>query len=152
MRKERQEREEKEEKEIIIPIPKNKSAVIIEDQEGVQIIWKDKEITWQTIQSSLQLKSDYIPIPFIPRNKVNHSEQKVNVLLKLINIRNYFGKPDNSHTGYYIHKTDCRDFIVLPTMNPYMCCIEPVVFLNKEHAEQAIKLLGDEIKYLFTPW
>lgn len=148
----KKEREEKEEKEIIIPIPENKRAVIIENQDGVQIIWQDKELTWGIIKETLQRNGNYILIPFIPRNKVNNSEQKVNVLLKLLNIRNYFGKPDNSHIGYYIHKKDCRDFIVLPTMNPYMCCIGPVVFLNKEHAEQAIKILGDEINILFTPW
>ena len=31
----KEKREEKEEKEIIIPVPKNKRAIIIENQEGV---------------------------------------------------------------------------------------------------------------------
>jgi hypothetical protein len=31
--------------------------------------------------------------------------------------------------------------------NPYR-----VVFKEKEHAEQAIKMLGDELKCLFEPW
>jgi hypothetical protein len=31
-------------------------------------------------------------------------------------------------------------------------CPEIVIFKEKEHAEQAIKMLGDELKYLFEPW
>ena len=29
---------------------------------------------------------------------------------------------------------------------------DEVVFAKKEHAEQAIKILGNELKYLFEPW
>lgn len=149
----KEKREEKEGKEIIIPIPKNKRAVIIENQEGVQIIWKDKEITWENIREELQANGTYIPIPFIPRNKVTNIEQKVNILLKLINIRNYFSKPDKSHTGYIIQKSNINNAItVTEFLMPYMLsCLWPV-FSKREHAEQALKILGDEINILFTPW
>lgn len=144
----KEKREEKEEKEIIIPIPKNKQAVIIENQEGVQIIWKEKELTWDIIKDTLKERKQYISLPYIADNNI---EQKANVLLKLVNIRNYFGKPDKSHTGYIIGRDINKNPIVTEFMVPYMCSYSWPVFAKREHAEQALKILGKEVKYLFLP-
>ena len=145
----KEKREEKEGKEIVISIPKNKRAVIIEDQEGVQIIWKEKELTWDIIKDTLKEKEQYISLPYIADND---TEQKANVLLKLINIRNYFGKPDKSHKGYIIEKNINESIVVTEFLVPYMCSFSWPVFEKREHVEQALKILGEDVKYLFTPW
>ena len=36
--------------------------------------------------------------------------------------------------------------------NPYLDSLHEVVFAEKEHAQIAINILGDELKYLFEPW
>ena len=145
----KEKREEKEGKEIIIPIPKNKQAVIIENQEGIQIIWKEKELTWDIIKDTLKEKGQYIDLPYIV---TKDTERKTNLLVKLINIRNYFGKPDKSHTGYIIDRDIKENFVVTEFLAPYMCSYSWPVFAKREHAEQALKILGDKVKYLFTPW
>ena len=146
----KEKREEKGEKEIVIPIPKNKRAVIIEDQEGVQIIWKEKELTWDIIKEALKERGQFISLPYVVDN---NTEQKANVLLKLINIRNYFGAPGKSHPGYIIHKSNINNnIIVTKFLVPYMLSYSEIVFAESEHAEKALKILGEDAKYLFEPW
>jgi hypothetical protein len=146
----KEKREEKEGREIIIPIPKNKHAIIIENQDGVQIIWEEKELTWDIIKETLKERGELISLPYIADND---TEQKANVLLKLINIRNYFGKPSKSHTGYIIQKSNINDtFTIAEFLMPYMCSYSWPVFAKREHAEQALKILEEDVKYLFTPW
>ena len=145
----KEKREEKEKKEIIIPVPKNKRAIIIENQDGVQIIWQEKELTWDIIRETLKEKRQFIDLPYIV---TNDTERKTNLFIKLINIRNYFGKPDKSHTGYVIcHDNLNNPFIAQATL-PYILNWSKIAFEKKEHAEQALKILGKDIKYLSTPW
>jgi hypothetical protein len=114
------------------------------------VIWKEKELTWDIIKDTLKEKGQYIDLPYIV---TKDTERKTNLLVKLINIRNYFGKPDKSHTGYIIQKSNINSiFIITEFLMPYMCSYSWPVFAKKEHAEQALKILGEEIKYLFTPW
>ena len=75
--------------------------------------------------------------------------KKVEALRKLINIRNYFGKPtDDRGYGIFYHEYYKNYYVdIVGPFNPIQVC-----FSTKEHAEQAIKMLGDELKYLFEPW
>jgi hypothetical protein len=101
-------------------------------------------------KDTLKERKQFISFPYIA---VNDTEQKVNVLIKLINIRNYFGKPSKSHTGYIIQKSNINSiFIITEFLMPYMCSYSWPVFAKKEHAEQALKILGEDVKHLFTPW
>jgi len=74
--------------------------------------------------------------------------KKVEVLRKLTNIRNYFGgdKPTNMWT-----LTRDSALRVFPVLCPYKETCH-IYFDTREHAEQAIQMLGDELKYLFEPW
>lgn len=69
--------------------------------------------------------------------------KKVEVLRKLTNIRNYFGKPIDG-IGYMIIQSGVVQVATNYHNSP--------IFAKKEHAKQAIKMLGDELKYLFEPW
>ena len=64
----------------------------------------------------------------------------------------YFGKPDGTKCGYYIYKSDKCGFQIARTGYPNIYANGVVAFKEKEHVEQAIKMLGDELKYLFEPW
>lgn len=138
--------------QIKINIPEGKVPVIEQTDNGVVINWKDSELRYYQIYLSIYNDNKAI-IPI--RNNCTNSTNikflaKVNVLRKLINIRNYFGKPTNMSNGwsicyaalsnkFYVDKEYCE--------GPFK-----VIFAKKEHAEQAIKMLGDELKYLFEPW
>ena len=41
---------------------------------------------------------------------------------------------------------------VVPSSYPSRYASDIVVFAKKEHAQAAIDMLGDELKYLFEPW
>ena len=138
--------------QIKIDIPEGKVPVIEQTDNGVVINWKDSELRYDQIYLSIY-NDDKAIIPI--RNNCTNSTNikflaKANVLRKLINIRNYFGKPANMSNGwsicyvalsnkFYVDKEYCE--------GPFK-----VIFAKKEHAEQAIKMLGDELKYLFEPW
>ena len=146
-------------KKIEIDIPEGKVPVMEQTEKGVVITWKEKELTYEDVANKILDGPKHIPGCFY--NAVCDTTSstpfynKINVLRKLINIRNYFGKP----------KYFC-DGVVIKCINSY-CGVETgqfyfdkpdldslheVVFAKKEHAEQAIKMLGDELKYLFEPW
>lgn len=142
--------------QIKIDIPEGKVPVMEQTENGIVITWKKKELTYNDI-------SNYnwehgIQIGVLTSTVVNENttkfSKKVEVLRKLIMIRNYFGKCDKTKRGYHIcqnlnHYDYSYEFIVRE-----LCINDPheVVFAKKEHAEQAIKMLGDELKYLFEPW
>lgn len=134
-------------KKIEIDIPEGKVPVMEQTENGVIITWKEKELTYTELLDEFRNNLNCIHV-----NLINSSSQafhkKVEVLRKLINIRNYFGKPDkkNSDSGWVIciNGTAYRAIV---KQNPHV-----PVFAEKEHAEQAIKMLGDELKYLFEPW
>lgn len=146
------------ENKIIINIPEGKKPIVEENKNSVNITWVDKKLTYDDIVKKLQEKDEeqYIPkcryalsADYDGKMPADNFYDKVNVIRKLTNIRNYFGKPINDK-GYSIfyseyYKTFYVD-IVYPDSNIYVC------FRTKEHAEEAIRILGDEIKYLFQPW
>lgn len=145
--------------QIKIDIPEGKVPVMEQTESGVVITWKEKELTYKDIENKIILKNTsdciigYTPvIEDIKTLNCPHSDfyKKVEILRKLTNIRNYFGKPTNMSNGwsicyvalsnkFYVDKEYCE--------GPFK-----VIFAKKEHAEQAIKMLGDELKYLFEPW
>ena len=141
-------------KKIEIDIPEGKVPAMEQTENRVVITWKEKELTYPELLNEFRNNLNCIHV-----NLINSSSQafhkKVEVLRKLTNIRNYFGKPKHFCDG-----------IVIKCVNSY-CGVETgqlyfdkpdldnphqVIFAKKEHAEQAIKMLGDELKYLFEPW
>lgn len=137
-------------KKIEIDIPEGKVPVMEQTESGVIITWKEKELTYADIISKLVLHQNAIYEFW--SDKIHEGEsskfyKKVEVLRKLTNIRNYFGKPSNENDtcGWIIR----HDGTVCGAVTEYS---HLPVFLKKEHAEQAIKMLGDELKYLFEPW
>ena len=153
-------------KQIKIDMPEGKVPVIEQTEKGVVITWKEKELTYDDIVEILQkdVHNNYIENllsvgGFVATigsdsNDTNIFYKKVEVLRKLTNIRNYFGKCDKTKNGYHICKdTNCYDYSYKFIVREFCIC-DPheVVFAKREHAEQAIKMLGDELKYLFEPW
>ena len=133
--------------QITIDIPEGKVPVMEQTEKGVVITWKEHELTYTELLNEFRNN-----VNCIHTNFVNSASQafykKVEVLRKLTNIRNYFGKPSkkNNDSGWVIciNGTVYRAIV---EQNPHV-----PVFAEKEHAEQAIKILGDELKYLFEPW
>lgn len=133
--------------QVKINIPEGKVPVVEQTESGVVITWKEKELTYDDIESKLNCR---IPsCGFLPHAISIPFYKKVEVLRKLTNIRNYFGKSTNDKGyGIFYHEYYKRFYvdIVHPSNNVHVC------FSTKEHAEQAIKILGNELKYLFEPW
>jgi hypothetical protein len=150
--------------QIKIDIPEGKVPVVEQTEKGVVITWKEKELTYDDIVIILQkdLHNNYIENLLSlggfaatmgpDSSDTNIFYKKVEVLRKLINIRNYFGKPDGTKCEYYIYVTNKGEFKVASTAFTGIYTNSGVAFKEKEHAEQAIKMLGDELKYLFEPW
>ena len=134
--------------QIKIDVPEGKVPVMEQTENGVVITWKEKELTYDIIESKLNCR---IPsCGFLPNAISIPFYKKVEVLRKLTNIRNYFGgnKPTNS---WLISIDSAYKFYALENPRSYReSCF--IYFDTKEHAEQAIKMLGDELKYLFEPW
>ena len=144
---------DKKKDQITINIPEGKVPAMEQTENGIVIAWKEKELTYEDIMESMLPKLCILPFATPGSNTVNDAFfDKVNVLRKLTNIRNYFGKPNGTENGFYIYKFDKNEFKVAMTVLPANHSINFVVFAKKEHAEQAIKMLGDELKYLFEPW
>jgi hypothetical protein len=134
-------------KKIEIDIPEGKVPVMEQTEKGVVITWKEEELTYDIIESKLDC---CIPsFKFLPNLTSIPFYNKVEVLRKLTNIRNYFGKPtDGKGYGIFYHEYYKKFYVdVLGPFNPVHVC-----FSTKEQAEQAIKMIGDELKYLFEPW
>ena len=143
-------------KKIEINIPEGKIPVMEQTENGVVITWKEKELTYNDISNYIWEHGTQIGVltSTVVNENTTKFSKKVEVLRKLIMIRNYFGKCDKTKRGYHIyqnlnHYDYSYEFIVRE-----LCINDPheVVFAKKEHAEQAIKMLGDELKYLFEPW
>ena len=134
--------------QIKIDVPEGKVPVMEQTENGVVITWKEKELTYDIIESKLNCR---IPsCGFLPNAISIPFYKKVEVLRKLTNIRNYFGgnKPTNS---WLISIDSAYKFYAIENPRSYReSCF--IYFDTKEHAEQAIKMLGDELKYLFEPW
>jgi hypothetical protein len=137
-------------KKIEIDIPEGKVPVMEQTEKGVVITWKEKELTYGNIVASLCDKDQYIKSPqqYTSNRNTNKFNKKVEVLRKLINIRNYFGKPDENKPGWFVEINRKP----LKTLDQAKCYPRRVIFATKAHAQAAINMLGDELKYLFEPW
>jgi hypothetical protein len=133
--------------QIKINIPEGKVPVMEQTESGVVITWKEKELTYTELSDKFRNNLECIHSSLINLSS-KAFYKKVEVLRKLTNIRNYFGKPDPKEVlsvGWCIS-------VNLSVTSAMPAGFGNVVFLKKEHAEQAIKMLGDELKYLFEPW
>ena len=136
-------------KKIEIDIPEGKMPVMEQTEKGVVITWKEKELTYDDVCKELQKHRNIIGNP-IDNSLSDTFHKKVWTLRKLINIRNYFGKPKHETYGHALYYTIERGIHTTPALYPSND--QRVISDTKEHAEQAIKILGDELKYLFEPW
>lgn len=139
---------------IKIDVPEGKVPVMEQTESGVVITWKEKELTYDDIvieQAKTKTHVTIFSYNMCATNPEIHSfYKKVEVLRKLTNIRNYFGK-HNDGTAWFITRN---------IENKYICCQclpqhslnHTIFFATKEHAQAAINMLGDELKYLFEPW
>ncbi len=140
-------------KQVKIDIPEGKMPIMEQTENGVVITWKEKELTYEEIFDHLYKNKEVIHYPANhgPSNELNTLFiKKINVLRKLINIRNYFGKPKHNTYGHALYYTIEQGIHTTPALYPSND--QRVIFDTKEHAEQAIKMLGDELKCLFKPW
>ncbi len=139
--------------QIKIDVPEGKVPVMERTEKGVFITWKEKEITYADVISKLVLNQNAIYEFWsdkIHEGKSSTFYKKVEVLRKLTNIRNYFGKPKHDTYGHALYYTIERGIHTTPALYPSND--QRVIFDTKEHAEQAIKMLENELKYLFEPW
>ena len=137
-------------KKIEIDIPEGKVPVMKQTENEVVITWKKKELTYYDISNHIWEQGTQIGVltSTVVNDNTNKFSKKVEVLRKLTNIRNYFGgdKPTNQWT-----LTIDSALNIYPVLRHYRET-NRVYFATQEHAEQAIKMLGDELKYLFEPW
>ena len=137
--------------QITIDIPKGMEVIREETPDEIKIKFIKKPLSYKDIENQLPLYTK-IQTQYFWDSNVNecYFSKKVEVLRKLINIRNYFGKPDNMLEGWCIFKHSLSQKLYVE--KEYCTSKFKVAFAKKEHAEQAIKMLGDELKYLFEPW
>jgi hypothetical protein len=134
--------------QITIDTPEGKVPVIEQTEKGVVITWKEKELTYDDVCTELQKHRNIIGNP-IDNSLSDNFHKKVWVLRKLTNIRNYFGLDPHRVSDWVICISTDGTYYARATRQPL--CYE-IAFSKQEHAEQAIKMLGDELKYLFEPW
>lgn len=134
-------------KQIKIDIPEGKVPVMEQTENGVVITWKEHELTYTELSQEFGNN-----LNFIHSSCINSASQafykKVEVIRKLTNIRNYFGEDKPTNMWTLTRDSALRVF-------PMLCRYREtchIYFDTREHAEQAIKMLGDELKYLFKPW
>ena len=138
-------------KKIEIDIPEGKVPLMEQTENGVVITWIEKELTYDDVCKELQKHRNIIGNP-IDNSLSDTFHKKVWALRKLINIRNYFGKPDNMLEGWCIAYSKHYNTFTANYINDADRWFSGILFKEGEHAEQAIKMLGDELKYLFEPW
>ena len=145
---------EMKQEQIKIDIPEGKVPVMEQTESGVVITWNEKELTYNGIESKYVWDPDD-KIEDLINGDIHISDaserfyQKITTLRKLINIRNYFGLDPHRIGDWVICISMDGTYYTRATRQPL--CYE-VVFSKQEHAEQAIKMLGDELKHLFEPW
>ena len=140
--------------QIKIDIPDGKVPVMEQTEKGVVITWKEKELTYTKLYDEFKNDPEYIS-SFLSNPSSRAFYKKVEVLRKLTNIRNYFGKPKHFYDGVVIKCVNSYCGVETGQFyfdKPDLDSLHEVVFAKQEHAEQAIKMLGDELKYLFEPW
>ena len=137
--------------QIIIDIPDGMGAVQETVDGEIRIKFVEKKLTYIDIYKSLYTSDLEIQDHGINVTSKNFYK-KVEVLRKLINIRNYFGKPEKYDRGYCIEYSRCEDRLYVGNVNTIGVWVCDILFKEKEYAEEAIRILGDELKYLFEPW
>jgi hypothetical protein len=139
--------------QITIDIPEGKVPVMEQTANGIVITWKEKELTYDDVSEKLSNDRKYIGsfgyTAMSPNLDTDAFYKKVEVLRKLTNIRNYFGLDPHRVSDWVICISTDGTYYARATRQPL--CYE-IAFSKQEHAEQAIKMLGDELKYLFEPW
>ena len=139
--------------QITIDIPEGMEVIREEAPGEIKIKFVKKELTYEDIVKSMDPKLCILPFTTPDSNTVNDAFfDKVNTLRKLTNIRNYFGKPNSYDRGYCVSYNSYDNRFYVGNINSIGIWTKDIVFKEKEHAEQAIKMLGDELKYLFEPW
>ena len=142
-------------KKVEIDIPEGKVPVMEQTENGVFITWKEKAETYADVESQLKglpIVDKYINVDKLKEGRSKNFYKKVEVFRKLTNIRNYFGKPDNMSEGWCIAYSKHYNTFTANYINDADRWFSGILFKEGEHAEQAIKMLGDELKYLFEPW
>ena len=133
--------------QIKIDIPEGKVPVMEQTENGVIITWKEKELTYTELSKEFGNNLNFIHSFSCINSSSQAFYKKVEVIRKLTNIRNYFGKPDENKSGWFIDKSGVRISGLKSK-----CYNSIIMFAEREHAEQAVKMLGDELKYLFELW
>ena len=146
--------EEMKQEQIKIDIPEGKMPVMKQTENGVVITWKEKEVTYGDIATHIWEEGTQIGVltSTVVNENTNKFSKKVEVLRKLTMIRNYFGKPEDMLEGWCITYSKYYNTFNVNYINAADLWFRGVIFKECEHAEQAIKMLGDELKYLFEPW
>lgn len=140
--------------QIKIDIPEGKVPVMEQTEKGVVITWKEKELTYNDVCEKLSNDKKYIGNfgynTMSPNLDTHAFYKKIEVLHRLVNIRNYFGGDKPTNSWIITIDSSLRPFVIKNPVPYRESCF--IYFDTKEHAEQAIKMLGDELKYLFEPW
>lgn len=135
--------------QIKIDVPEGKVPIMEQTEKGVVITWKEKELTYTELSDKFKHNPEYIH-----SSSINSTSQaffkKVEVLRKLTNIRNYFGGDEPTNSWLITIDSARRPYVINNPRSYRESCF--IYFDTQEHAEQAIKMLGDELKYLFEPW
>lgn len=136
-------------KKIEIDIPEGKVPVMEQTEKGVVITWKEHELTYTELLNEFRNNLNCIHTNFI--NSASQAfYKKVEVIRKLTNIRNYFGGDKLTNSWIITIDSALRPFVI-KNPKPYReTCF--IYFDTQEHAQMAINMLGDELKYLFEPW
>lgn len=135
--------------QIKINIPEGMEAVqeIVDGE--IRIKFVEKKLNYNDIFKTLVYTNEEIQ-GCSSNNNSKSFYKKAEVIRKLTNIRNYFGKPESGKMGYCI-VNNSGGKITITNVNetsPYF-----VVFKTAEHAKEAINLIGyNELKYLFEIW
>lgn len=140
--------------QITIDIPEGMTVIREETPNEIKIKFVKKPLDYYTIVLAQKDKHQFIHVTEM--NEISKSfNKKTEVLSKLTNIRNYFGKPKHFCDGVVIKCVNSYCGVETGQIyfaKPDLDSLHEVVFAEREHAEEAIRILGDEIKYLFEPW
>ena len=140
--------------QITIDIPEGMTVIREETPGEIKIKFIKKPLDYYAIVLAQKDKHQFIHVTEM--NEISKSfNKKAEVLSKLTNIRNYFGKPKHFCDGVVIKCINSYCGVETGQFyfdKPDLDSLHEVVFAIREHAEEAIRILGDEIKYLFEPW
>ncbi len=137
--------------QVVINVPDGeKVSIINNDNDKIVIKWEDKVTTYHDVYQRLTENEEIINKNNQSYNNFNHYYfyQKINAIRKLINIRNYFGKPIGKF-GYYIVKTENDEFNIYEQVVNYNHGFR-VLFNTKEDAQKALNMLNNDDRDLIA--